>query len=67
MKVPYLSFDKANEQIRTESLAAFTKFFDKKWFVLGQEVKAFEEAYAEYSGTDHCVGVANGLDGLILP
>lgn len=66
MKVPYLSFDKANEQIRAESLAAFTKFFDKKWFVLGQEVKTFEADYAAYSGTTHCVGVANGLDGLII-
>lgn len=66
MKVPYLSFDKANEQIRAESIAAFTRFFDKKWFVLGQEVKDFEEQYALYSNTSHCVGVANGLDGLII-
>ncbi|MEM1121734.1 MAG: DegT/DnrJ/EryC1/StrS family aminotransferase [Bacteroidota bacterium] len=66
MKVPYLSFDAANEQVRAESLAAFEQFFDKKWFVLGQEVKAFEVAYAEYNQTTHCIGVANGLDGLII-
>ena len=31
MKVPYLSFDAVNEQLRTESIEAFTRFFDKKW------------------------------------
>jgi dTDP-4-amino-4,6-dideoxygalactose transaminase len=66
MKVPYLSFDAVNEQLRSESIEAFTRFFDKKWFVLGQEVQAFESTYATYSNTKHCIGVANGLDALII-
>ena len=36
------------------------------WYVLGQEVNAFEAEFAQYVGTKHCVGVANGLDALIL-
>lgn len=33
-------------------------------YILGSEVKAFEEEFAHYIGTDHCVGLANGLDAL---
>ncbi|MEM7655129.1 MAG: DegT/DnrJ/EryC1/StrS family aminotransferase [Bacteroidota bacterium] len=64
MNIPYLSFNATNDRIRTEALAAFERFFDSKWYVLGQSVKDFEAAYAAYSGTEHCVGVANGLDAL---
>jgi len=66
MQVPYLSFDKMNAQVRTESLAAFTRFFDKKWFVLGSEVAEFEKKYAAFSHAKYCIGVANGLDALTI-
>lgn len=36
------------------------------WYVLGKEVTAFEKEFAEYVGSDFCVGVANGLDALTL-
>lgn len=36
------------------------------WYVLGEEVRAFEEEFAEYVGSKYCVGVANGLDALCL-
>lgn len=36
------------------------------WFILGDKVKEFEKAFAEYCGTKHCIGVANGLDALFL-
>jgi len=36
------------------------------WYVLGKEVQAFEEEFAAYTGAQHCVSVANGLDALIL-
>lgn len=39
---------------------------DKGWFILGDEVKAFESNFAAYCGTKHCVGVGNGLDALVL-
>lgn len=34
------------------------------WYVLGKEVKAFEQEFAEYTGAGHCVGLASGLDAL---
>jgi dTDP-4-amino-4,6-dideoxygalactose transaminase len=36
------------------------------WYVLGKEGKAFERDFAEYCGTAHCVGVANGTDAIEL-
>lgn len=36
------------------------------WYVLGREVEAFEADFADYLGARHCIGVANGLDALIL-
>jgi dTDP-4-amino-4,6-dideoxygalactose transaminase len=50
--------------------AAFREKFDaalaKGWFILGDEVAAFESQFAGYCGTKHCIGVGNGLDALIL-
>ena len=34
------------------------------WYVLGNEVKSFEEEWASYIGTSYCVGLASGLDAL---
>ena len=34
------------------------------WYVLGKEVRAFEEGFAAYTGASHCVGLASGLDAL---
>ena len=45
---------------------AATRVIDSGWYVLGQEVKAFEQEFAHYCGAQHCVGMANGLDALVL-
>jgi dTDP-4-amino-4,6-dideoxygalactose transaminase len=34
------------------------------WYILGKEVSSFEEEFAKYTGAQHCVGLANGLDAL---
>ena len=34
------------------------------WYVMGEELRSFEEEFAEYIGSKHCVGVGNGLDAL---
>ena len=41
-------------------------FLDKGWYVLGNEVKTFEENFANFCGTKHCIGVGNGSDALVL-
>lgn len=49
---------------------AFNKQFESclksGWYILGKEVEAFEQEFAEYTGANYCVGVASGLDALIL-
>lgn len=41
-------------------------FMDKGWYILGDEVKAFEEEFAAYCGSKYSVGVGNGLDAITL-
>lgn len=65
-QIPFLSFAHMNEAIKQDALNTFTSFLDEGWYVLGKRVALFEEAYATFSGTTHCAGVANGLDALIL-
>ena len=36
------------------------------WYILGQELKQFEDEWAQYVGSRYCVGLASGLDALIL-
>lgn len=66
MNIPFLSFKKMNADVKAETLASFEHFFDKAWYVLGDQVKQFEHEYANFNQTSHCVGVANGLDALII-
>lgn len=50
--------------IRLAELEATKRVFDSHHYVLGPEVTAFENAWADYSGADYCVGVGNGLDAI---
>ena len=49
-----------------EYKAAINRVIDSGWFLQGNENKKFEENYAKYIGTKHCIDVANGLDALYL-
>jgi len=64
--VPFLDLKKVNSQYRDELVAAATRVIDSGWYIHGSEVKAFEEEFANYCGSEHCIGVANGLDALTL-
>ena len=54
------------DELRDELLAATARVLDSGWFVLGQEVEAFEREFAAWSGSAHAVGVASGTDALTL-
>lgn len=64
--IPFLDIKAINAQQRQALIEAATRVIDSGWYVLGQEVAAFEKEFASYCGTEHCVGVANGLDALVL-
>jgi dTDP-4-amino-4,6-dideoxygalactose transaminase len=66
MKIPFLSFQPQHAPLRPALTEAFVKVLDSNWFVLGEEVAAFEQEYAAHNGVANCVGVANGLDALVL-
>ncbi len=66
MNIPFLSFKQMNADVKAELLPSFETFIDKGWYVLGEQVKKFEQEYAAWNTTSHCAGVANGLDALII-
>lgn len=66
MNVPFLDYRLTNRAHFDEYLVAVRRVLESGWYVLGQEVESFEKEYADYCGAAFCVGVANGLDALIL-
>lgn len=66
MTVPFLSLKDVTDKYSKEYHEAVSRVIDSGWFLQGEETKAFEAEYAKYIGTKHCIGVANGLDALIL-
>lgn len=64
--IPFLDLKKINLQYRQDLINACTRVIESGWYIQGNECKAFEEEFATYCGTKHCIGVANGLDALIL-
>lgn len=64
--IPFLDFYSLNKPFEEEFKAALSTIIEKKWYILGDSVKAFEATYAEFSDSKYSVGLANGLDALIL-
>ena len=66
MKVPFLDLKAAYRELQADLDAAGRRVMESGWYILGQEVEAFEHEFAAYCGAKHCVSVGNGLDALIL-
>lgn len=64
--IEYESLLAANAKYMAELEAATSRVIRSGWYILGQEVAAFETEFAQYIGSKHCVGVGNGLDALTL-
>jgi dTDP-4-amino-4,6-dideoxygalactose transaminase len=64
--IPFLDLKDINNQYRDELIEAAIKVIDSGWYIKGSQVYEFEQKFAEYCDTKHCIGVANGLDALIL-
>lgn len=64
--IEYESLARSNSAYMAELEDAAKRVIRSGWYVLGQEVSAFESEFARYLGVKHCIGVANGLDALIL-
>ena len=66
MKVPFLWLPPVYDELGGALDEAFRRVMRSGWFILGDEVRAWEEEFARDCGVAHCVGVASGLDALTL-
>ena len=64
--IEIVSLKKQNDQYMAEYEAAALRALRSGWYILGRELTAFEEQFAEYLDVPHCVGVNSGTDALIL-
>jgi len=64
--IPFLDLKNINAQYREELIEACTNVIDSGWYIQGNECNKFEEEFSIYCNTKYTVGVANGLDALIL-
>lgn len=66
MSVPFAIFQPMHDELRAELDAAYNRVMDNSYFIQGKECEAFDKEFAAYCGAEHCIGVANGLDALLL-
>jgi len=62
--IPMNGFQREPEVLRQRELAAVEQVLRSGWYILGQEVRAFEAEWARAIGTGHVVGVGNGMDAI---
>jgi len=62
----YENLNLVNKSFEKEFASEFQKFLNKGWYILGENVARFEEEFANYNNIRYCVGVASGLDALIM-
>ncbi|MCE2571532.1 DegT/DnrJ/EryC1/StrS family aminotransferase [Motilimonas eburnea] len=66
MTIEFLNIKRINEQYSDELKQACARVIDSGWYVMGDELSHFENEFADYCGAKYAIGVANGLDALIL-
>ncbi|SMC96222.1 DegT/DnrJ/EryC1/StrS family aminotransferase [Pedobacter africanus] len=66
LTIPYESLKTLNKPFETEFKTKFNNFLAHGWYILGNEVAVFEKDFAAYHHEKYAVGVANGLDALVL-
>ncbi len=64
--IEFENLAKLNTPFFEEYRESFGKTLQSGWYILGKNVEQFEREFADYCGVKHCVGVASGLDALIL-
>ena len=64
--IKFLDLQVINNSFEPQLSQAVQRVVSSGWYLLGEEAKQFENEYATFTGTKHCIGVANGLDALRL-
>ncbi|MDD2365370.1 MAG: DegT/DnrJ/EryC1/StrS family aminotransferase [Desulfuromonadaceae bacterium] len=66
MNIPFLDLKAPYFDLKDQFDEAYQRVMKSGWYILGDEVEAFESEFAEYCSAKQCIGVANGLDALHL-
>lgn len=66
MNIPFLDLKAPHEELKADLDSAYQRVIESGWFIMGNELAAFEREFAAYCNVKHCIGVANGLDALHL-
>ena len=64
--IQFLDLKKINNTYRQEFNEAISKVLDSGWYIMGNALQDFEKNFSTFCGVNHCIGVSNGLDALIL-
>lgn len=64
--IEYENLKKLNEPFMEDFFLSAKKIIESGWYVLGESVKQFENEFAAYNGNKFCIGVASGLDAILL-
>ena len=64
--IPFLDLKKINTPYETAFEEKMKTVLENGWYILGEEVRAFESDFATYCGAKYCIGVGNGFDALVL-
>ena len=66
LRIPFLDLGATYRELRDDLDDAYQRVMDSGWFIMGAELSAFEEEFATFAASQHCVGVGNGLEALTL-
>ena len=64
--IKYCDLKKTTESYEPQLSEAVNRVIQSGWYILGDEVRNFEKAFADYCGCSHCIGTGNGLDALTI-
>lgn len=64
--IPFLDLKAVNAAMALEVTAAIADVVNSGWYIQGRCLDKFEQQFATFCGIEHCIGVANGLDALVL-
>lgn len=64
--IPFISLEQRTRLHADEINKVVAEVVNSGWYLLGRRLEQFEQEYAQYIGTQYCVGVSNGLDAITL-
>jgi dTDP-4-amino-4,6-dideoxygalactose transaminase len=66
IKIPYENLKRVNEKYFKDLELQSKNVIENGWYILGENVREFENEFAEVNNIEYCVGVASGLDALVI-